>query len=425
MLAHTVATAEQLGANRIIVVYGHGGERVRSSIDNSKIEWVEQAQRLGTGHAVQQAIPYFDASEDEKIMVLYGDVPLVSHSTLQGLLRAQKPESMAILTTTMPDPVGYGRIVRNKHGHVEAIIEEKDADTQIRAIEEINTGILCATSQSLIKWLGQINNNNQQKEYYLTDCVALAVADGKEVEAVICQDKSEVIGVNSCMQLAEVEKIYQQRQRRRLMENGVTLRDPGSVYVEGRIETGSDIVIEPGVMFKGNVKIGDDVSIGMNSIIINSEIGSETVIHPNSVIEQSNIGEKCELGPFARVRPDTELASRVKIGNFVEIKKSKIATGSKVNHLSYIGDATIGEATNIGAGTICCNYDGANKHKTVIGNNVFIGSDTQLVAPVKVSDGATIGAGSTITRDVPAGKLTLSRNQQKTVDNWQRPVKQK
>ncbi len=424
MLAHTINTADALGADRIIVIYGHGGEHVREKITHNKVEWVEQKERLGTGHAVQQAIPHFDATPDEKILILYGDVPLARVPTLQALLNQQPKDSIAILTTQLSDPTGYGRIVRNTDGKVQAIVEEKDADQQTKLIQEINTGILSASSQGLINWLGRIDNNNQQNEYYLTDCISLAVTDGKAVSAVICEDPSEVMGVNNRMHLAEVEDIFQQRQRLALMTNGATLRDQNSVYVEGSITIGNDIVIEPSVKFIGQVTLGDDVHIGMNSVIIDSNIASGTIIHANSVIEDSTIGENCEVGPFARVRPKTELASKVKLGNFVEVKKSVIAAGSKVNHLSYIGDAQIGEKTNIGAGTICCNYDGANKHQTVIGNNVFIGSDTQLVAPVTVHDGATIGAGSTITRDVPADKLTLSRSKQTTIDNWQRPVKQ-
>jgi len=408
MLGHTISTAEELGADRIIVIYGHGGEQVRDKIQNKKVEWVEQTERLGTGHAVQQAIPHFKAEENENVLILYGDVPLARVKTLQNLLTIQAKDSIAILTTQLSDPKGYGRIVRNKESKVEAIVEEKDADEKTKLINEINTGILCASSQGLINWLGRIDNNNQQEEYYLTDCIALAVEDGKTVEAVICDDPTEVMGVNNRMHLAEIENIYQQRQRE-----------------EGDINIGNDIIIEPNVLLRGNVTIGDDVTIGMNCVITESNIADGTVIHPNSVIEESVIGENCEIGPFARVRPNTELASKVKLGNFVEVKKAKIAEGSKVNHLSYIGDAVIGEGTNIGAGTICCNYDGANKHQTTIGNNVFIGSDTQLVAPVTVSDGATIGAGSTITRDVPADKLTLSRPKQTTIDNWQRPVKQK
>ncbi|MFK8027228.1 MAG: bifunctional UDP-N-acetylglucosamine diphosphorylase/glucosamine-1-phosphate N-acetyltransferase GlmU [Gammaproteobacteria bacterium] len=425
MLGHTITTAEKLGADRIIVVYGHGGEAVQADIQNEKVEWVEQKERLGTGHAVQQAIPYFTKEADENILILYGDVPLAKEATLSALIEKQPSDSMAILTTELDNPHGYGRIVRNGQGHVEKIVEEKDANDEIRKIAEINTGILSASSKSLINWLNNIDNNNKQQEYYLTDCVGLAVAEGKSVDAVICEDPSEVMGVNNRVHLAQMENVYQQRQREILMVNGATLRDSSSVYIEGEIEIGNDIIIEPNVMLRGQVTIGDDVTIGMNSVITNSVIDAGTVIHPNSVIENSTIGENCEIGPFARVRPETNLASKVKLGNFVEVKKSNIASGSKVNHLSYIGDARIGEKTNIGAGTICCNYDGANKHQTIIGNNVFIGSDTQLVAPVNIDDGATIGAGSTITKDVPAEKLTLSRSKQTTIDNWQRPIKQK
>ncbi|MCL4165688.1 UNVERIFIED_CONTAM: hypothetical protein GTU68_048364, partial [Idotea baltica] len=349
MLAHTITTAENLGADRIIVVYGHGGEAVRSAIHNNKVEWVEQTERLGTGHAVQQAIPFVTADAGENILILYGDVPLARESTLQGLLEKQSSDSMAILTTKLTNPHGYGRIVRSTQGKVEKIVEEKDANDEIRQIAEINTGILCASSKRLVKWLNAIDNNNQQQEYYLTDCVGLAVADGKTVEAVICEDPTEVMGVNNRVHLAEMENVFQARQREMLMINGATLRDTSSVFVEGSVEIGNDIIIEPNVMLRGNISIA-----------------SGTVIHPNSVIEDSKIGENCEIGPFARVRPKTELASKVKLGNFVEVKKSIIASGSKVNHLSYIGDANIGENTNIGAGTICCNYDGANKHQTVI-----------------------------------------------------------
>ncbi len=423
MLAHAISTSEQLGADRIIVIYGHGGESVKSAIQNDKVEWVEQKERLGTGHAVQQAIPYFSDSNEEKVLILYGDVPLVREQTLRSLLATHALGSMSILTTILDDPFGYGRIVRAVNGDVQKIVEEKDASDEIKKITEINTGILCASSQSFKSWLNKITNNNQQNEYYLTDCIGLAVDDGKSVEAVICKDPSEVMGVNNRIHLAEMESIYQARQRNYLMINGATLRDPQSTYIEGKPIIGNDIVIEANVLLRGDVKIGDNVTIGMNCVITDSEIASGTIIHPNTVIEKALIGEKCEIGPFARVRPQTELASQVKLGNFVEVKKSTIAHGSKVNHLSYIGDASIGEKTNIGAGTICCNYDGANKHQTIIGNNVFIGSDTQLVAPVNVQDGATIGAGSTITKEVPADKLTLSRSKQITIESWQRPTK--
>ena len=423
MLAHTISTSEQLGADRIIVVYGHGGDSVKSAIHNDKVEWVEQKERLGTGHAVQQAMPHFSDRDDETVLILYGDVPLVREQTLRSLLATHKSGSLSILTTVLKDPFGYGRIVRGENGDVNRITEEKDADDEVKKVTEINTGILCASSKSFKSWLNQLTNNNQQNEYYLTDCIGLAVNDGQSVEAVICEDPNEVMGVNNRIHLAEMESIYQTRQRNNLMINGATLRDPSSTYVEGRPTIGNDIVIEANVLLRGNVTIGDNVTIGMNCVISDTQIASGTTIHPNTVIEKAVIGENCEIGPFARVRPQTELASQVKLGNFVEVKKSSIAPGSKVNHLSYIGDATIGEHTNIGAGTICCNYDGANKHQTKIGNNVFIGSDTQLVAPVNVQDGATIGAGSTITKDVPAEKLTLSRSKQITIENWHRPTK--
>ncbi|MEM8845070.1 MAG: bifunctional UDP-N-acetylglucosamine diphosphorylase/glucosamine-1-phosphate N-acetyltransferase GlmU [Pseudomonadota bacterium] len=423
MLSHTITTAKSLGAEKVIVVYGHGGEQVKESINDDIVEWVEQAEQLGTGHAVQQAIPNFTPQDNESVMVLYGDVPLVKTKTLQKLLDVQKKDSMCILTTKLDDPSGYGRIVRNHKGYIQKIVEEKDADDLTKSISEINTGILCASSNHLTKWLGEITNDNQQQEYYLTDCIGLAVKQGKTVDAVVCPDSSEVMGVNSRANLAEVEKIYQSRLSQELMMRGVTLRDPDSLYIEGNIEVEHDIVIEPNVVLRGDVKLSKNVFVSANCVIIDSIIATGSIIHPNTVIEGASIGENCEIGPFARVRPDAELAKEVKVGNFVEVKKSTLAEGAKVNHLSYIGDASIGKKTNIGAGTICCNYDGATKHKTIIGDNVFIGSDTQLVAPVKIEDGATIGAGSTITKDVPQDKLTLSRSKQITIENWRRPQK--
>ena len=423
MLAHTVAVARELGAEQIIVVYGHGGEQVRQVIGSDHVEWVVQREQLGTGHAVQQAIPKLHHGADQVVLVLYGDVPLVRSQTLRRLLDGQTNNSLSILTTLQDNPTGYGRIVRNDDNNVAKIVEEKDADAQTKKINEINTGILCTAVPEITRWLDKIDNNNQQQEFYLTDCVELAVNEGKSVQAKICEDPNEVMGVNTRVQLAQLEAIYQSRKREELMLEGVSLRDPESVYVEGNLEVGNDIVIEPNVLLRGRVTIEDNVTIGMNSVIINTRIAKGAIIHPHSHIEDASIGRGCQIGPFARVRPNTELGDEVKLGNFVEVKKSKIGGGSKVNHLSYIGDATIGEETNIGAGTICCNYDGANKHQTIIGNNVFIGSDVQLVAPVTVADGATIGAGSTITRDAPANKLTLSRSKQTTVENWQRPTK--
>lgn len=426
MLGHTIATAKALGADRIVVVYGHGGELVQQQIQEDSVAWVEQKQQLGTAHAVQQAVPRLQSGADEVVLVLYADVPLVRIETLQGLLAAQSDETgLAILTTELADPTGYGRIVRDNNGQVAKIVEQKDANAKIQKIREINTGILCAASQQLVAWLNRIDNQNQQQEYYLTDCVELAVEDGAGVAAVACDDSTEVMGVNNRVQLAELEAAYQQRKRHELMLNGATLRDPASVYVEGNVDIGNDIIIEANVLLRGRVTLEDNVTIGMNSVIIDTHIAANAVIHPNTHIEDARIGSNCEIGPFARVRPATNLEPKVKLGNFVEVKKSSIAAGSKVNHLSYIGDASIGTNTNIGAGTICCNYDGANKHQTIIGDDVFIGSDTQLVAPVTIADGATIGAGSTITRDAPANQLTLSRCKQTSIENWQRPSKKR
>ncbi|MEM7304291.1 MAG: bifunctional UDP-N-acetylglucosamine diphosphorylase/glucosamine-1-phosphate N-acetyltransferase GlmU [Pseudomonadota bacterium] len=424
MLGHTISTAKQLGAEKIVVVYGHGGDQVKDSINDDSIIWVEQAEQLGTGHAVQQAVPYFSKSDEETILVLYGDVPLVKAQTLKTLLDIQQSSALAILSTRLENPTGYGRIVRDENSQVQNITEEKDADSTIRQINEINTGILCACSNHLTQWLGEIKNDNKQNEYYLTDCVGLAVKQDHLVEAIACEDSTEVMGVNSRIHLAEVEQLFQMRQRHELMNQGATLQNPQTVYIEGNIEVGRDIIIEPNVMLRGAVRLAEDVRIGSNSVLKDCTVGKGTTIHPNTVIEGAVIGENCEIGPFARVRPEAQLANQVKLGNFVEVKKSTLATGAKVNHLSYIGDAHVGEKTNIGAGTICCNYDGANKHKTFIGNDVFIGSDTQLVAPVSIEDGATIGAGSTITKDVPAGKLALSRCNQTIVEHWQRPKKQ-
>lgn len=421
MLAHCIDSARQLNATQIIVVYGYGGEQVRAMFADDDIIWIQQAQQLGTGHAVQQAIPKLNNAPNSKTLILYADVPLVRKTSLRALVDSDS--DCALLTCALEDPTGYGRIIRDQQQQVIGIVEEKDADQTQRAIKEINTGILSADTRLLIEWLGQINNNNAQQEYYLTDCIACAVAQGIAVEAFTCSDRAEVSGINDRVQLAQAENYYQMRTREQLMQQGVTLKDPASVYIEGTIEAEVDCEIEPSVSLRGTIKLGKNVVIGMNSVIINSTIGQGTIIQPNSHIEAAEIGADCEIGPFARIRPQTVLAEQVKIGNFVETKKSTIGHSTKVNHLSYIGDAELGNHTNIGAGTICCNYDGANKHKTIIGNDVFIGSDTQLVAPVKIADGATIGAGSTITEDAPANKLTLSRSKQNSVDHWQRPKK--
>ncbi len=423
MLAHSIDTARQLSAAQIMVVHGYAGERVRASISDDDIVWLEQAEQLGTGHAVQQAVPELNKNSDSKTLILYADVPLVEAATLQQLL--DTAAACSVLTCELDNPSGYGRIVRNEQHQVMAIVEEKDADPHQRMIKEINTGIISADTKHLLTWLEQINNDNAQQEYYLTDCIAIAVEQDVAVEAVTCADAAEVSGINNRIQLAQAEAYYQQRERVSLMRRGVTLKDPATTYIDGVVEVAADSEIEPCVSLRGAVKLAKNVRIGMNSVIIDSTIAAGTIIHPNSHIENACIGANCEIGPFARIRAHTVLADQVKIGNFVETKKTSIGQASKINHLSYVGDAQVGTNTNIGAGTICCNYDGANKHQTIIGDNVFIGSDTQLVAPVSIQDGATIGAGSTITQDAPANKLTLSRSKQSTVDHWQRPKKNK
>lgn len=420
LLAHVIETAKQLEPAAIHVVYGHGGELVKERINEQRINWVEQARQLGTGHAVEQAMPGVDDSST--VLILYGDVPLIQPKTLQGLLDP-KGDALELLTVMLADPSGYGRIVRDSVGQVRAIVEHKDASDEQRQIREGNTGILACPAARLRSWLKRLDNSNAQCEFYLTDIIALAVADGMAVNASIVADDHEVAGVNDRVQLAELERNYQQRCAETLMRNGATLLDPARFDLRGTATVGQDVVIDVGVVFEGEVVLGDRVRVGANCVLRDVRIGDDVTIEPMSLIEQAEIGNQCNIGPFARIRPGTKLADKAKVGNFVEIKNSVIGQASKVNHLSYIGDTTMGDAVNIGAGTITCNYDGANKHRTVIGNRVFVGSDTQLVAPVTVSDDATIGAGSTITRDAPAGDLTLSRSKQTTISGWKRPVK--
>ena len=420
MLEHVCRTAESLGAETIHVVYGHGGEQVKTACAHLDCNWVEQDQQLGTGHAVEQAVPYI--KDNQQVLVLYGDVPLVQENTLSALLETAA-DGVALLSVELEDPTGYGRISRDDAGHVTAITEHKDADKATQAIREVNTGILAAPAGLLSSWLEQLENDNAQGEYYLTDIVAMAVAEGVPVEALVVNEPREVSGVNDRLQLAELERYYQQMNAESLMQQGVTLRDPARLDIRGDIECGQDVIIDVNVVLEGKVRIGNDVTIGPNVIIKDSVIGAGSVIEANSVIEQSEVGEQCRVGPFARLRPGAKLHTRAKVGNFVEVKKAEIGEGSKVNHLSYIGDADIGKDVNIGAGTITCNYDGANKHKTVIGDKAFIGSNTALVAPLTVGKGATVGAGSTLCKDAPEDALTLTRSTQRTMDNWQRPVK--
>ena len=421
LLAHVIATARALGAVQPIVVYGHGGEVVRDAFAGEAITWVKQAPQLGTGHAVMQAIPHLN--ETAPTMVLYGDVPLTKIGTLERLVNAAA-NGMAVLTVDLEDPTGYGRIVR-RDGAIARIVEHKDATPEERRIREVNTGILVAPTGSLNRWLGRLSNDNAQAEYYLTDVIAMAVAEGMPVHTAQPDAAWETLGVNSKTDLARLERIHQRNIADRLLEEGVTLFDPERIDVRGRLECARDVSIDIGCLFEGTVRLGERVSIGAHCVLRDITIAADTRVEPFCHLESAEVGQSCRIGPYARFRPGTMLANDVHIGNFVEVKASTIGAGSKASHLSYIGDASVGAKVNVGAGTIVCNYDGANKHKTIIEDDVFIGSDTQLVAPVRVGKGATLGAGTTLTKDAPAGKLTLSRAKQMTLEGWQRPVKSK
>jgi bifunctional UDP-N-acetylglucosamine pyrophosphorylase/glucosamine-1-phosphate N-acetyltransferase len=426
LLAHVITSARSLGADNICVVYGHGGERVRAALDAPDLTWAKQEPQLGTGHAVLQAMPAAVASAptESSTLVLYGDVPLTRSSTLRRLIEAAGCDKLALLTAHMDNPRGYGRIVR-VGGKVTRIVEEKDADDAERAIGEINTGILVAPTAALARWLPTLGNRNAQGEYYLTDIVAMAVAEGMPVATAHPDAAWETEGVNSKLQLAALERVHQQNIAAALMEAGVTLSDPARIDVRGELACGRDVGIDVNCVFEGRVELADGVSIGANCVLKNCRIGSGARIAPFCHIEDAVVGAESIIGPYARLRPGTELGRDVHIGNFVEVKKSSIADHSKANHLAYIGDATIGSRVNVGAGTITCNYDGANKFRTVIEDDVFIGSDTQLVAPVTVGRGATLGAGTTLTRDAPPDQLTVSRAKQMSIPGWKRPVKNK
>ncbi|MCL2875318.1 MAG: bifunctional UDP-N-acetylglucosamine diphosphorylase/glucosamine-1-phosphate N-acetyltransferase GlmU [Betaproteobacteria bacterium] len=421
LLAHVLASARSLGARRICVVHGHEGEVVRSKLDAPDLVWVEQSPQLGTGHAVLQAVPHL--SDQAQVLVLYGDVPLIGVHTLMRLMDAAGRDRMALLTVELSNPVGYGRILRDGAGRVTRIVEEKDATSDERRVHEINTGILVAPAARLRDWLGRIGNDNAQGEYYLTDVIGLAVGDGMVIVTVAPDDVSETLGVNSKEQLATLERTFQASMARRLMDAGVTLIDPLRINVRGELLCGSDVEIDINCIFEGRVELGDGVVVGANCVLRDARIGNGTRVAPFSYLDGTATGEECVIGPFARTRPGTVLANGVHIGNFVEIKNSNIADDSKANHLSYIGDADVGARVNIGAGTITCNYDGVNKYRTEIDDDAFIGSDTQLVAPVRIGRGATIGAGTTLTRDAPPDQLTVSRTRQKSHMGWARPVK--
>jgi len=421
LLAHVLDTARLLQAADIHVVIGHGAELVQDQIGDDGVQWVLQQQQLGTGHAVAQAMPA--VPDEHTVLVMYGDVPLISKHTLEPLCDMAAEGMAALLTAELDNPQGYGRILHNADGSICGIVEEKDASASEKSIEEINTGFIAAPAGRLRGWLAALDNNNTQGEYYLTDVVARAVTEGTRVRGLSATNIAEVMGINDRRQLALQERYFQQHQADACMQAGIALADPARFDLRGSLVAGQDVMIDVNAVLEGDISLGNRVNIGPNVCIRNATIGDDVTILANCVIEDARIGAGSHIGPFARLRPDTTLAASTRVGNFVEIKKSEVGEGSKINHLSYIGDTRVGRNVNIGAGTITCNYDGANKHRTIIGDNVFIGSDTQLVAPVEIEDGATIGAGSTITRDAPAGELTLSRSPQKTHTGWKRPVK--
>ncbi|HEY3588808.1 MAG TPA: bifunctional UDP-N-acetylglucosamine diphosphorylase/glucosamine-1-phosphate N-acetyltransferase GlmU [Buttiauxella sp.] len=422
MIQHVIDAANKLGAQRVHLVYGHGGDLLKNTLSDSSLNWVLQAEQLGTGHAMQQAAPFF--ADDEDILMLYGDVPLISVESLQRLRDAKPQGGIGLLTVKLDDPTGYGRIAR-ENGNVVGIVEHKDATEEQRKIDEINTGILVANGADLKRWLAKLDNNNAQGEFYITDIIALAHHEGREITAVHPDRLSEVEGVNNRLQLSRLERVYQSEQADKLLLAGVMLRDPARFDLRGALTHGRDVEIDTNVIIEGAVTLGHRVKIGTGCVIKNSVIGDDCEISPYSVVEDATLDAACTIGPFARLRPGAELAEGAHVGNFVEMKKARLGKGSKAGHLSYLGDAEIGDNVNIGAGTITCNYDGANKFKTIIGDDVFVGSDSQLVAPVTIARGATIGAGTTVTRNVAENELVLSRVKQTHIQDWQRPVKKK
>ncbi|MEO1580639.1 MAG: bifunctional UDP-N-acetylglucosamine diphosphorylase/glucosamine-1-phosphate N-acetyltransferase GlmU [Pseudomonadota bacterium] len=423
LLAHVLDLTDDIHADDVVVVYGFGGDQVQAAFDSPNLKWALQAEQLGTGHAVQQAMPQIE--DGDRVLVLCGDVPLLTASTLQRLLQETPTDAVGVLTVEMDDPTGYGRIIRNAAGTVDRIVEQKDANDDELLVEEINSGVFAVPAAPLRRWLTALEPKNAQGEYYLTDIVGLAVDDGINVHAVVCDDPEETMGINDRVQLAEAECAFQNRAAIALMQAGARLADPARVDIRGTVTVGRDVFIDINAVFIGDVVLGDRVQIGPNCIVQQSVIEAGTQVLANSLIESSRVGESCNIGPYARLRPGAVLERGAKVGNFVEVKKSTIGEGSKVNHLTYIGDAQIGKNVNVGAGTITCNYDGANKHLTTIGDDAFIGSGVELVAPISVGKGATIGAGTTLSKDAPDGQLTIERARQRTIDGWQRPEKNK
>ncbi len=421
LIEHVIGTARELAPDSITVVVGHQAERIQSALAHEQLNFALQEEQKGTAHAVEQALPYLE--DDAVVLVLYGDVPLTEKNSLDKLLAKASTNSMSVLTCVVKNPTGLGRIIRDGAGNIEAIVEEKDSDEYQKNITEINTGIMAFPAKKLKQWIPRIGNNNKQNEYYLTDIVPLALEENGQVATVSCESENEACGVNTMLQLSELERAYQKLQAEALMLKGVCLADPSRLDIRGQVDIASDVQIDVNVILEGTVKIEKNVRISANCILKDCVIKAGTEIFPNTLIEESEIGSNCKVGPFARIRPGTQMSNNVKIGNFVETKKSMIGEGSKVNHLSYIGDSELGENINIGAGTITCNYDGVNKFKTIIEDDVFIGSNTALVAPVKINKGATVAAGSTITKDVESGQLALSRTKQTNINDWKRPLK--
>lgn len=423
MVGHVIDTAKSLGAQAIHVVIGHGAEQVKTDLNDPSLQFALQAQQLGTGHAVAQAMP--GVNGDSTVLIAYGDVPLVQSSTLEHLLSITNESTLGLLTVRLANPQGYGRIVRDNSNRITSIVEQKDASEEQLKINEVNTGILAVSAAKLNEWLPKLSSENAQGEYYLTDIIGMAVADGMTVEAAHPESEMEVEGANNREQVAGLERFYQQQQAKRLMAEGATLADPARVDVRGNLTVGQDIFIDINCVFIGNVTIDDDVSIGPNCVIENASIGKGTVIKANSVIEDAVVAQQCDIGPYARLRPGSVLKEKAKVGNFVELKKTTLGVGSKANHLAYVGDSEVGDGCNIGAGTITCNYDGANKFKTTMGDNVFIGSNSTLVAPITIESGGFVGAGSTVTKDIPSDNLAIGRGKQRNITGWQRPKKDK